>query len=91
MTSDSPPLSQVLRRALDQAQKELEPARQRYAGHGLDPDETCAELARQLSAQELADVHAEAEARLQEIERDARLACAEPPPARALRSHPSSI
>lgn len=90
MASDPQLLSLSLQRALAEAQQVLDAARRRYAQQGLDPEDTRAELERKLSAQELDQVHAEVEAQLQHIARNAYLAAAEPPPERVQR-HPPSI
>lgn len=82
---------QALQHALEEARQARDAARRRYAAHGMDPADTRADLERRLSAQELDQLHAEVEARLQEIERKARLAAAAPPAASPHRHPPSTV
>lgn len=70
----------TLQQALEQARQTLDAARERCAQHGLDPDDTRADLERQLSALELADVYADVEVHLREVLRADRLAPPMPPP-----------
>lgn len=67
MVSDPRLLSPALQQAWHEAQQALQAARQRCSQHGLDPDDTRANLERQLSALELADVYADVEAQLREV------------------------
>lgn len=68
-----PLLSPALQHAWQEAQQALQAARQRCGQQGLDPDDTRANLERQLSALALADVHADVEAHLREVVRAAGL------------------
>lgn len=77
----SPPLQH----AWHEAQQALQAARQRCSQQGLDPDDTRANLERQLSALELSDVYADVEAHMREVARAAGLDAAA---AAAARQHP---
>ncbi len=78
-----PLLSPALQHAWQEAQQALEAARQRCGQQGLDPDDTRANLERQLSALELADVYADVEAHMREVALAAGLDSAA-----AARQHP---
>lgn len=58
--------------AIDEAQQVLDAARRFHADHGLAPENARALLESQMSQEDIAQVHAEIESQLQEIERDAR-------------------
>lgn len=79
--------------AIDEAQQVLDQARRFHAEHGLTPENARALLESQLSPQDLAQVHADVDAQLQEIERDARFntPASSPTPAQRLRSRHAMV
>lgn len=74
MASEPQWLAPALQQAWNEAQLALAAARQRCAGRGLDPGLTRADLERQLSALDLADVYADVQAHLREVARGAEAA-----------------
>ena len=73
MTTDQrQQLSQEMQLALDEAQQVLEKARRFHAENGLDSENARAFLESQMSQEDIAQVHAEVDAQMQEIARDAR-------------------
>ncbi len=58
--------------AIDEAQQVLDAARRFHADHGLAPENARTFLESQMSPEDIAQVHAEVDAKMQEIERDAR-------------------
>ena len=87
MASEPRLLSPALQQAWDEARQALDAARQRCSQHGLDPDGTRAELERQLSALELADVYADVEAHVREVLREVPSADRRAPHMPALHLH----
>lgn len=86
MVSDPQLLSPPLQQAWHEAQQALHAARQRCGQHGLDPDDTRANLERQLSALELADVYADVDTHMRDVARDVGLDAAG-----AAHQHPSTL